>query len=454
MGRPRVLSHPDDRAILRLAVPAFATLIAEPLYVLADTAIVGRLGTGPLAGLAVAAAVLTTVFWLVSSVTVASAGLVARRFGRSDDRGAAEVAVSLAWMCVVLSAVLLVVFVAIPGPIVRAFGASANAAPDATVYLRISAIGLPFLLCTAPALNYLRGLQDTRTPLLITVAANVVNIVLEVVLVYGFHVGIAGSAWGTVIAQILAFAAYAAIVVPRVRRTHAAGRPRAHDVREISRLGGYMLVRTLALTAALTGSTAIAARMSDVEVAAHQVVLQLWLLSALALDAIAIAGIALIGKRLGEDDARGAESAARRMIRYGVWMGVIIGAVMLATRQWLPAIFTDDRAVQRAAQGALLVAACMQPLSGHAFTLDGILLGAGDTRAMAGLMLLSLFGVFVPAAAIVVATGAGLTWLWVAIAVWVASRCVGLGWRFHSARWLVMEVPTAAEPAGATTPTD
>lgn len=214
MGRRTVFSHPDDRAILRLAVPAFATLIAEPLYVLADTAIVGRLGTGPLAGLAVAAAVLTTVFWLVNSVTVASAGLVARRFGRGDNRGTAEVAVSLAWMCIALSAVLLVIFVAVPGPIVRAFGASARAAPDATVYLRISAIGLPFLLCTAPALNYLRGLQDTRTPLLITVGANVVNIVLEVVLVYGFRVGIAGSAWGTVVAQMLAFAADATVVIP------------------------------------------------------------------------------------------------------------------------------------------------------------------------------------------------------------------------------------------------
>lgn len=454
MGRRTVFSHPDDRAILRLAVPAFATLIAEPLYVLADTAIVGRLGTGPLAGLAVAAAVLTTVFWLVNSVTVASAGLVARRFGRADNRGAAEVAVSLAWMCIALSAVLLVIFVAVPGPVVRAFGASARAAPDATVYLRISAIGLPFLLCTAPALNYLRGLQDTRTPLLITVGANVVNIVLEVVLVYGFRVGIAGSAWGTVVAQMLAFGAYATVVIPRIRSTHAARRPQTRDVREITRLGGYMLVRTLALTAALTGSTAIAARMSDVDVAAHQVVLQLWLLSALALDAIAIAGIALIGKRVGEDDAPGAESAARRMIRYGVWMGVIAGVVMLATRQWLPAIFTDDHAVQQGAQDALLVSACMQPLSGYAFTLDGILLGAGDTRAMAGLMLLSLFGVFVPAAAIVLATGAGLTWLWVALAVWVASRCVGLGWRFRSIRWLVMEVPTDAKPAGVEAPTD
>ncbi len=454
MARRTVFSHPDDRAILRLAVPAFAMLIAEPLYVLADTAIVGRLGTQPLAGLAIAAAVLTTVFWLVNSVTVASAGLVARRFGRSDDRGAAEVAVSLAWMCVALSAVLLVVFVAIPGPIVRAFGASADAAPDAALYLRISAVGLPFLLCTAPALNYLRGLQDTRTPLLITVAANVVNIVLEVVLVYGFHSGIAGSAWGTVIAQILAFTAYCVIVVPRIARTHAARRPRTRDAREIGRLGGYMLVRTVALTAAVTGSTAIAARMSDIDVAAHQVVLQLWLLSALALDAIAIAGIALIGKRVGEDDASGADRAARRMIRYGVWMGVIIGVLMLATRQWLPLIFTGDRAVQQAAQGALVVSACMQPLSGYAFTLDGILLGSGDTRAMAGLMLLSLFTVFVPAAAIVLVTGAGLTWLWVAIAVWMASRCAGLGWRFHRARWLVMEVSDASVPTGVPTPTD
>ncbi|MCU1457156.1 MAG: family efflux transporter [Actinomycetia bacterium] len=454
MGRLRAFSHPDDRAILRLAVPAFATLIAEPLYVLADTAIVGRLGTRPLAGLAVAAAVLTTVFWLVNSVTVASAGLVARRYGRSDERGAAEVAVSLAWLCVALGAILLVVFVAVPGPVVRAFGASAGAAPDAALYLRISAVGLPFLLCTAPALNYLRGLQDTRTPLLITLAANIVNIVLEVVLVYGFDAGLAGSAWGTVIAQVLAFGAYAWVTVPRVRSTRAARRPRSRDVREIGRLGGYMLVRTLALTAALTGSTAIAARMSDVEVAAHQVVLQLWLLSALALDAIAIAGIALIGKRIGENDRERAESAARRMIRYGVWMGIIIGVVMVATRQWLPGIFSDDRAVQHAAQGALLVSACMQPLSGYAFTLDGILLGAGDTRAMAGLMLLSLVLVFVPAAAIILATGAGLTWLWVAIAVWVASRAVGLAWRYHGARWLVMEVPTDAGPTGAAVPTD
>ena len=185
-----------DREIVRLALPAFGALIAEPLYLLADTAIVGHLGTRPLGGIAVAAIVLTAVFGIFNFLAYTTTGTVARHIGADNHRAAAEHGIDGVWLAVGLGIGLMVIGIATVPLIVDAMGASASVRPFASEYLRLSLLGAPFVLASLAAAGYLRGLQDTRTTLYVAVGANVVNLLLEVVLVYGLHAGIAGSAWG------------------------------------------------------------------------------------------------------------------------------------------------------------------------------------------------------------------------------------------------------------------
>jgi putative MATE family efflux protein len=430
-------TSPHDREIWRLALPAFGALAAEPLYVLADTAIVGQLGTRPLAGLAVAGIVLTAAYSLFNFLAYSTTAAVARQVGAGDLRRAAELGVDGMWLALGLGTVLLVLGVALAPGIVDAMGASARVHPYAVTYLRISALGAPAYLVGLAATGYLRGLQDTRTTLIVAVAANVVNLALEILLVFGLDSGIAGSAWGTVIAQIGAAAAYIVIVARTVRATGATVWPQRDGVRTVAVIGGPLIVRTASLLAALLVATNLAARVSDDAVAAHQIAFQINLFLALSLDAIAIAGQAMVGRFLGASDAPQARAAARRMIEWGVVVGVVFAVVLAVARPALVPLFTDDAGVQHLALQVLWIVALVQPLSAVVFVLDGILIGAGDQRYLARAMLASTVLVFLPAVAVVTALDGGLLWLWGAIALWIAARGLTVGWRFAGTAWQV-----------------
>jgi putative MATE family efflux protein len=432
--RPRLRS-PFDGEILRLAVPALGALIAEPLYVLADTAIVGHLGTRQLAGLAVAGIVLTAAFAIFNFLAYSTTGAVARRLGAGKDADATAIGVDAAWLALGLGVALAIVGVVLAPLVVDAMGASAGARPYAITYLRISAAGAPAYLLALAGAGFLRGMQDTRTTLFIAVGANVVNIALEVLLVYGLHTGIAGSAWGTVLAQVTAALAYVVIIRRFARRTGARLRPDADGVTQVARIGGPLIVRTGSLLAVSLTVTALAARIDDVAVAAHQIAFQVNLLLALALDAIAIAAQAMVGRYLGAGEPDRARAASVRMIELGIVAGLVVGLVVAATAPWFPDLFTDDRAVVDLAAQVLLVVAVMQPLAAVVFVLDGVLIGAGDQRYLALAMLVASFGVFAPIALLVAASGGGLLALWGAIAAWMVARAVGMVGRFIGPRW-------------------
>jgi putative MATE family efflux protein len=325
---------------------------------------------------------------------------------------------------------------ALSGPIVSAMGASARVAPFARTYLRISLLGAPFVLVALAGTGYLRGLQDTRTPLVIALAANAFNLVLEIALVYGAHFGIAGSAWGTVAAQVAAAVAYLAIVRHNVRESHASARANAAQLREAGTVGAFLTVRTGTLLLAFTAATAIASRIGDAQVAAHQIAFQLWLLLALCLDAIAIAGQAIVGRALGASDPTLTRSASRRMLELGVIVGVVLGLLLVALDPALALAFTKDEAVRQELRPVLLMVALMQPLAAEVFVLDGIMIGAGDVRYLALAMTAATL-CFAPAAYLVLVTGAGLIALWGALFVFMFARLVGLGFRYRGDNWLV-----------------
>ncbi|MEU7046413.1 MATE family efflux transporter [Streptomyces varsoviensis] len=425
-----------DREIIALAVPAFGALVAEPLFVMVDSAVIGHLGTPQLAGLGVAAALLTTAVSIFVFLAYATTAAVARRVGAGDLPAAIRQGMDGIWLALLLGAAVIAVVLPTAPALVDLFGASPTAAPYAVTYLRISALGIPAMLIVLAATGVLRGLQDTRTPLYVAVGGFAANAALNATLVYGAGLGIAGSAWGTVIAQCTMAAVYLAVVIRGARRHGASLRPDAAGIRACAQAGAPLLVRTLSLRAVLMIATGVAARLGDADIAAHQIVLTLWSLLAFALDAIAIAGQAIIGRYLGADDPDGARAACRRMVQWGVAAGVVLGVLVVAARPLFIPLFTTDPAVHGALLPALLVVALTQPVAGVVFVLDGVLMGAGDGPYLAWAMLVVL-AVFAPAALLVPTLGGGLTALWWAMALMMAVRMATLWLRTRSGRWLV-----------------
>ncbi|MFP5345886.1 MAG: MATE family efflux transporter [Actinomycetes bacterium] len=431
----------QDRQIMRLAVPAFAALVAEPLLLLADSAIVGHLGTLPLAGLGVAGSVLATAVGVFVFLAYGTTASVARRLGAGDLRGALTQGIDGMWLAAGLGLVTSVVAWFAAPVLVDVLGVSAAAHPYAVTYLRWSLPGLPAMLVVLAATGVLRGLQDTRTPLVVAVSGAVVNVALSVGLVYGVGMGIAGAALGTALTQLGMAGALLLVLLPGVRRHHAATRPQLPGIVWALREGLPLVVRTMTLRASLLLTTFVAARQGNVALAAHQVVFTLWTFLAFALDAIAIAAQAITGHALGASDVAGTRTATRRMIGWGVGSGVVLGVLLLPARGLLAPLFSTDQHVQRGIALALVVVALCQPVAGYVFVLDGVLIGAGDGRylAVAGLWTLVAY---LPLAVAVLALAprgtTGLLWLWVAFGGgFMLVRAVTLGVRERSEAWLV-----------------
>ncbi|MDG9682829.1 MATE family efflux transporter [Streptomyces sp. DH18] len=425
-----------DREIIALAVPAFGALVAEPLFVMVDSAVVGHLGTPQLAGLGIAAALLMTAVSIFVFLAYATTAAVARRVGAGDLPAAIRQGMDGIWLALLLGAAVVALAVPTAPWLVDVFGASDTAAPYAITYLRISILGIPAMLVVLAATGVLRGLQDTRTPLYVAIGGFTVNAALNVTLVYGAGLGIAGSAWGTVIAQVGMAAVYLVVVIRGARRHGASLRPDAAGIRASAQAGVPLLIRTLSLRAVLMIATAVAARLGDVDIAAHQIILSLWSLTAFALDAIAIAGQAIIGRYLGANDEKGAREACRRMVEWGLGCGIVLGILIVLARPLFIPLFTSDPSVKDTLLPALLVVAVSQPIAGVVFVLDGVLMGAGDGRYLAWAMLVTL-AVFAPVALLVPSLGGGLTALWWAMTLMMAVRLVTLWLRTRSGRWIV-----------------
>jgi len=438
------------REILRLAVPAFLALVAEPLFLLADSAIIGHLGTTQLAGLGVASAALITAANLFIFLAYGTTSIVARQVGSGSERGAVGAGIDGMWLAIAIGLVTGALVATFAEPICALFGASPAALVQAVTYLRVSALGIPAMLVALAVTGVLRGLQDTRTPLVASVAGFSANVALNLLFVYGLHLGIAGSALGTVLSQYGMATALVLVVTRRARQLDASLRPHPARVLRAGLDGIPLLVRTLALRIVLLVTAWVAAGLGDVPLAAYQVAATIWTFLAFSLDALAIAGQALTGEALGAGDIARARSATRTMLSWGTLGGAALGVLVLATHSVLPLLFTPDPAVQSALAAALIVVGLSQPLAGFVFVLDGVLIGAGDGLwlALAQVVLLALY---LPLILAVRASGPSLlsgtdtvagqahamTALWLAFVAFMTLRGIALGWRARGDAWLV-----------------
>ena len=433
MSNEGLQSHPQvTREILALAVPAFFALVAEPMFLLADSAIVGHLGTPQLAALGIAGSVMGTLVSLCIFLAYGTTGSVARRVGAGDLTAALNQGIDGLWLAVAVGIPATLFGLLFTPTIVDWFGPTREVAQQAMAYLSVAVLGSVPLLLMLAATGVLRGLQDTRTPMWVAIGGNIANIVFNLVFVYGFGWGIAGSAWGTVLAQVGSAIALVAVVVRGARRHGATVRPHLGGIRAAASTGIPLIVRTATLRAALLLMTYGAARYGDAPLAAMQLTMTIWLALAFALDAIAIAAQAIIGRYLGAGDPIRVRTLTDTMIRWGVCSGVVTGLILAAITPWVGRAFTTDPAVLDLVVPVLIVAAFAQPVAGVVFVLDGVLIGAGDGPylAVVGAMVLAVF-------ALPALLAPNLTWLWVAFCVaFMGARLVVLLARARGERWI------------------
>lgn len=439
------MKHP----ITRLAVPAFFTLIAEPLFLLTDSAIVGHLGTTSLAALGAASAILLTATGIFVFLAYATTAVVARHLGGGRRDDAIQAGLDGVWLALALGIPLAGTTALLARPAASAMSGSGGAAvvDQATVYLQVSAIGVPAMLISLAAQGLLRGLQDTRMPLWVTGIGFAVNAALNAFFVLVVGWGLVGSAIGTVVAQWLMAVALLISIVRRTR--HLDLRPHPGRVLTAARFGAPLLVRTVALRAVLLLTTATAGIFGATTLAAHQVAMTIFTFLTFALDAIAIAAQALIGESLGRGDHAETRSMSNVIVRWGWYSGAIAGALTLLAAWPAPYLFSGDPSVRRATTAALVVIALVQPAAGVLFVLDGVLMGAGDGPFLAKAQV-ALLVAYLPLLALVVAgqhwlvgldVAAPLTALWLCYCLYLAARCVVLERRRRVDAWMKVTVP-------------
>jgi putative MATE family efflux protein len=432
MRMTTVSASPDLRTILRLALPALGALAAEPLYVLGDTAIVGHVNTQALAGLALGGLLLAETLGFVTVLEYGATAKVSRLFGAGQRREALDVQAT--WFALALGLLALVVIELVADPALRLLaGGATPAQQDGLLWLRIACLGAPFVLVTAAGQGWMRGFQDTRTPFVVLGISNLASVVLSLLLVQGAGMGIEGSAIANVVAQTASGITFVVLLV----RQGAPLAPSLTRIRTQLRAARDLALRTASFFAAFTTAAAVAARMGDAQLAAHQIGFQLWILIALALDAIAIAAQSLIGSLLGGGETEAAWALGRRLLRYGAVFGTAIGVVLVALHGVIPPLFTDDQSVHHQVAVLWPWFVAMMPFAGILFALDGVLLGAGDLAFMRNVTAVAAFGGFLP---LVVASSVwdlGLGGIWAALAAFIGIRLLAglVHWRGRS--WLV-----------------
>lgn len=431
-----------DRRIAALAIPALGALIVEPLLLALDAAFIGHLGAAPLAGLAIASAILQTAVGLMIFLAYSTTPMVARRRGAGDVRGAVQAGVDGLWLALAIGVVVGLALWALASPLVKAFGASPETTEQALAYLTVSCLGIPAMLLVFAATGLLRGLQDTKTPLYVATIGFTANGLLNWWFIYGLGWGISGSAWGTVVAQWGMVLVYVAVVARHARRAGAGWLPHRDGLSHAGRSGGWLFIRTLGLRAALLVTVFAATSHGTEATAAYQVVFTIFSTAAFALDALAIAAQALVGDALGSRNAPLAKRIVSRTVFWGLAAGAAIGLVLIALSPVIGRVFTNDAGVLAILPPAVIVLGISLPIGGFVFVLDGVLMGAGDARYLAWTSIVNL-AVYLPVLWIATRLVPSGTWALVAITAsfmiaFMLARATTLGLRTKREKWIVL----------------
>lgn len=421
--------HPRDAAIAALAWPALGTLAIDPLVTIVDTAWVGRIGTEALAALAIAGAVFAAVFSVFNFIQMTVTPLIAAEVGRDARGRAGAIALGALVVSGIIGVVLAVICVTFASDIAGLFGSSAEVTAEASTYLQIRFLALPVMLIATAGHGIYRGYHDTKTPLMVAIGMNAINLVLDPVLIFGAGLGIAGAAWATVIAQSIAAIWFLYLLLVRQRSALGIGlggvRVGRLPVGEVLSKGWPMMIRSVALLTAITATTYFAAGLGAVDTAAHQVALQIWLFLAFVLDSFAVAAMAMVGSDLGADRPVEARSLANRLLALGLVTGIGLSVLVFVSAPLVPVLFGTEPEVTDAIRLIYPFVIILQPLTALVYVWDGVGIGAAVFGYLSASMVLSA----VVTVGTLLVIGDSLTGIWIALAVLTLTRLVTLaGW--------------------------
>jgi putative MATE family efflux protein len=386
-----------------------------------------------LAALGINAAIFTTVFWMFNFLTYGTTAAVARLRGAGRPQDAASYALQALWLAVGCGALVAAVLLLAGPAILALMGASGAVTAPALAYLRIRGLASVAVLVVAVGHGAFRGLKDTRTPLVVALAANGVNALLGYLLIYPAGLGVAGAAWAALVAQTGAALAFLVLG----RRAFPLGRLRLDlmAMRALVRVSRDLFLRTAALLTGLTLTTAVAARMGVATIAAHQIARELWTMLAFVLDGFAIAAQAMVATALGAGLPRLAIADASRLLRYGIGFGAVFSAGYYLLGPVLPRLFTGDPAVLAGVGQVWAIVALLQPVGGVVFVLDGVLMGAADFRFLLWSTAAAALLALAPLALASLALGWGLRGLWLGMSAMMAVRLATTVWRLRTGSW-------------------
>lgn len=380
---PNPASGPIAKKIAALAIPTFGQLVAEPAFVLIDTAIIGHVGDDALAGLSLGSTILLTAVGLCVFLAYSTTSHVAHLFGAGRRREGFRAGIDGLWLAACIGAVLAFALFAGARPLCAALGGSGEALEQAATYTQLVALGVPGMLLTYAATGIFRGLQSVRITLYAAAGAALVNTVLDAAFVVGLQWGIAGSGIATCIAQWFLCASLLVPVLRQARREGASLRPHMHGIAAAGGDGLPLFMRTLFLRIALVATVAAAASTGTEVLAGYQIVYAAWSFALNALDAVAIAGQTLAGAELGAKRFGRVREITRKTARFGGVAGIVVGACFAIAGYAAAPLFSPNADVQSLARIGMLVVGIGLPLQGWMWALDGILIGARDFRYLA-----------------------------------------------------------------------
>ncbi|HEV7203402.1 MAG TPA: MATE family efflux transporter [Jatrophihabitans sp.] len=425
---------PPTRRLLALAASAFVVLAAEPLYLLVDTAVVGHLGPRPLAGLGIGAALMGLLTIVGTFVEYGTTSRAARWFGAGRTDAALNEGVQASWLAAGIGLAVVVLGEVFAHPLTSLLAGGAGPTQRAAEgWFRIAVIGMPGVLLVLAGNGWMRGVQRTREPVRIVVAANALSAVASPLLVYPVGLGLDGSA----IANVAAQAVGAVLFVRALHGTGVGLRPERAIMRAQALVARDLIVRSAAFQVAFITAAGVASRMGTAQIGAHQIGLQLWEFTALLLDSFAIAAQSLVGAALGASDADSARSMAWQVSRWGLYAG--LGFALLLAAGWfaVPRLFTSSPAVVAQAHVLWPWFIAMMPAAGVVFALDGVLIGAGDVGFLRTITVIAAVFAFAPLNLAALHWHWGLGGVWAGLTAFIGVRLVGMVLRARGTAWAV-----------------
>lgn len=421
------------RDIFALAFPALGVLAATPLYLLLDTAVVGRLGAVDLAALGAATTIQAQVTTQLTFLSYGTTARASRHFGAGHRDKAIAEGVQATWVAVVTGVLIATLVITCAPHLTMWLAGDTRVAQEATRWLHIAALGIPLTLMTMAGNGWLRGIQNTRSPLLYTLSGVIPGALLVPYSVA--ECGIIGSAWANLVGQTITSSLFVAALVRNHHKYRGSWKPQWVIISSQLVLGRDLIARSLSFQIAFISAAAVAARFGAAALAAHQILLQLWNFLTLALDALAIAAQTLVGAALGRGASRQAWLVGRRIVLYSSMFALGLAALFAAGAQVIPALFSSDAAVLHAVALPWWLLVGMIVVGGVVFAIDGVLLGAADAVFLRNITICAVVGGFLPGVWLSLWLDGGLFGVWLGLSAFLIIRLLAVIWRFRSGLW-------------------